>query len=422
MKRVRVTLSNGKEFYFDEHGDPPPIYDIVNWQLNPERTIQQIKVGSYNATTSTDGIFTIKTGALLWHNGEREVPESVCSKSCPQGFRKAIKIREPLCCFQCVLCPLGEVSSQTDAFECFKCPWDKWPDPQKTKCVPKTEDYLSYLEPLGTILTIVNIASSLVPYIVLRILTLKKSSALVKASNYSVSCLLLVALSLCFLCSLLFIGYPTPEKCLFRQAAFGMAFVLCISCILAKTVMVLFAFMAIKPRSHMKKWTNTGVSYFIISVCFILQFLLCITWLSLRPPFVELNIHTNPGFIIVECNEGSPMAFWSMLTYLFLLATISFLVAFLVRRLPDSFNEAQFITFSMLAFLCVWLSFIPASLSSQGKYAVAMEIFAIMASSWAILTCMFLPKCFIILFRPDRNSKDCIMKRHRHAVVKTCRI
>ncbi|XP_075061830.1 extracellular calcium-sensing receptor-like [Mixophyes fleayi] len=158
-----------------------------------------------------------------------------------------------------------------------------------------------------------------------------------------------------------------------------------------------FSYMSCKDILHFKPW----------------QFLLCLTWLSLAPPFQQFNIQTKPGIIIVECNEGSSIAFWTMLGYLFLLATISFIVAFLARRLPDSFNEAQFITFSMLAFLSVWVSFIPASLSAQGKYTVAMEIFAILASSWALVICMFLPKCFIIVLRPDMNSREYLMRKKR---------
>ncbi|XP_063785745.1 vomeronasal type-2 receptor 26-like [Pseudophryne corroboree] len=300
-----------------------------------------------------------------------------------------------------------------DAINCLRCPWDQWPNPEKSRCLPKSMEFLSYEDALGAILAAISIISSLIPYLILRLFILHRQTPIVKANNYSLSCLLLMSLCLCFLCSLVFIGYPHHQKCLLRQVLFGLAFTLCISSILAKTILVVFAFMATRPGSNVRRWMSPQVSYMIIITCFLLQLILCITWLSLASPFPQYNTETNPGLIIVECDEGSPIAFWTMLGYLFLLATISFIVAFLARRLPDSFNEAQFITFSMLAFLSVWVSFIPASLSAQGKYTVAMEIFAILASSWALVICMFLPKCFIIVFRPDMNSREHLMRKEK---------
>ncbi|XP_072254969.1 extracellular calcium-sensing receptor-like [Pyxicephalus adspersus] len=406
MKKASLTLSDGRELYFDENGDPPAIYDIVNWQLTPEGMIQRVKIGSYDTAASPGEMFRINKSAIRWSNGDSQVPVSVCSQSCPPGFRKAAKTGEPDCCLQCIQCAQGEISNQSDSFECYKCPWDKWPDHQKTKCLPKSLNYLSYEDLLGISLAAISIGSSFIPIVILKIFTQNKTSAIVKANNYSLSCLLLVSLTLCFLSALIFIGVPNRESCLLRQATFGMTFVLCISCVLAKTILVLLAFMAVNPLSRLKKWTNTRMAYLITSLCFLVQVILCITWLSQAPPHPQYNTHIYPELIIVECNEGSTFAFWTMLGYLFLLATVSFIVAFLARRLPDSFNEAQFITFSMLAFLSVWISYIPASLSAQGKYTVAMEIFAILASSWALVICMFFPKCFIILFKPDLNSRE----------------
>ncbi|KAM9312145.1 extracellular calcium-sensing receptor-like [Gastrophryne carolinensis] len=413
MKTVRVKLSNGRELYFDENGDPPALYDIVNWQLTPEDSIRYVTVGNYDTSAPPDQVFTINSSMLQWatKESEHQVPTSVCSESCPPGFWKAAKMGEPGCCFECIPCPLGEIANSTDTTNCIRCPWDQWPNVQKSNCLPKALEYLSYDESLGTTLAVITSISSLAPHYILRLFAKHKSSPVVKASNYSVSCLLLVSLSSCFLCSFVFIGYPQPTSCLLRQAIFGLVFALCVSCILAKTLMVVFAFMATKPSSRVRKLITPRVSYTIICIGFTLQLILCTTWLSVTPPFPQYNTQTKPEVIIVECNEGSSAAFWIMLGYLFLLASISFIVAFLARRLPDRFNEAQFITFSMLAFLSVWISYIPASLSAHGKYIVAMEIFAILASSWALVFCMFIPKCFIILFKPRLNTKENVMRK-----------
>ncbi|XP_069072195.1 extracellular calcium-sensing receptor-like [Pleurodeles waltl] len=339
------------------------------------------------------------------------VPLSVCSPSCPMGFRKAAIQGKPICCFQCVLCPQGEVSNQTDSVECFKCPWDHWPNEKQDKCRLKTIEFLSYDEPLGTTLTTCSILFSVLPLSILAIFINCRNTPIVRANNRSVSYLLLLSLTLCFLSSLNFIGHPTKEKCLIRQAAFGIIFALCVSCILAKTIMVVIAFNATKPNSDLRRWVRPQLSYMVITVCTLTQVLLCASWLIMSPPFPEYDVHTQSGTVIAECNDGSQIAFWFMLGYLGLLATISFIVAFLARKLPDSFNEARFITFSMLAFLSVWLSFIPAYLSTRGKYMVAMEVFAILASSFGLVSCIFFPKCYIILLRSEMNTKGYLMGR-----------
>ncbi|XP_069618620.1 extracellular calcium-sensing receptor-like [Ranitomeya imitator] len=375
MRRVKVNINLKNEKYFDENGDPPGLYAVANWNLEANGTLAQVKIGIYNNTAPPPEDLTMNRSVIVWNLGSQQV---------------------------------GANTAEYD-LNCFRCPWDEWPNPEKSKCLLKPTEFLSYEDLLGVSLATAAIISSIIPAPIFGLLFHFSNTALVKASNYSLSCFLLISISLCFLCSLGFIGYPDHEKCLLRQVSFGLIFSLCVACILAKTVMVVFAFMATRPGSSLRKWTTLRVSYSIISICFLLQLILCISWMSVDPPFPQLNTADKSELIIIDCNDRS-VKFWAMLGYLFLLATISFIVAFLARKLPDSFNEAQFITFSMLAFLSVWLSFIPASLSAQGKYTVAMEVFAILASSWALLICMFFPKCFILLFRPEMNSKEYLMR------------
>uniref|UniRef100_A0A803KEK2 G-protein coupled receptors family 3 profile domain-containing protein n=1 Tax=Xenopus tropicalis TaxID=8364 RepID=A0A803KEK2_XENTR len=407
IKKVYFKTQDGSQIFFDAKGNPPAVYDIVNWCVNAKGALGQVIVGRYDMNAPET--FNVDSDGVIWANGSTKVPLSKCSPSCAAGFRKVMVPSKALCCYECARCPQGQISNQTDAVECNPCSWDTWPNQHRAKCIARTTEFLSYEDDLGLILAPVSILSSLVPLVFWGVFVHYKKTPIVRANNYSLSCLLLLSLFLCFLCSLGFIGYPQPEKCLLRQVAFGMVFALCISCVLAKTITVVIAFNATKPGSRLRKWTGVRLPYFVIILCTFIQFSLCMIWLIFYPPVPELNTETKPGIIIVSCNEGSPTAFWCMLGYLGLLATISFIVAFLARRLPDSFNEAKLITFSMLAFLSVWVSFIPAYLSARGMYTVAMEVFAILSSSWAVVGCIFVPKCFIVLFRPNMNSREHLM-------------
>ena len=120
------------------------------------------------------------------------------------------------------------------------------------------------------------------------------------------------------------------------------------------------------------------------------------------------NIEPQNVKIIFECNEGSIEFLCSIFGYDVLLALLCFLTTFVARKLPDNYYEGKCITFGMLVFFIVWISFVPAYLRTKGKFKVAVEIFAILASSYGLLGCLFLPKCFIILLRPKRNTDETV--------------
>ncbi|OCT99152.1 hypothetical protein XELAEV_18004943mg, partial [Xenopus laevis] len=299
---------------------------------------------------------------------------------------------------------------------CIRCPDTEWPNEKRNMCISKTEEYLSFKDDvISNAFLTVSIILFLLTVIILGIFILYQDTPIVRANNRSLSFLLLVSIKLSFLSVFLFLSRPVDITCMLRNITFGITFSIAVSSLLAKTIMVCVAFKATKPGSSWRKWIGVKLSNSVVLFCSSIQIIICMTWLAISPPFQELDLHTYPGTIIIQCNEGSAIGFYSVIGYMGLLAAVSFVLAFLARTLPDSFNEAKYITFSMLLFCSVWITMIPAYLSTKGKNTACVEIFAILTSSAGLLGCIFLPKCYTILFKPDINSKSYLLEhKNRH--------
>ncbi|KAG8591085.1 hypothetical protein GDO81_000011 [Engystomops pustulosus] len=356
-----------KTRYYDERGALKTIFNIYNWisMYNNNFSIYKY-VGSYTPWAQPDEKLFIETTKIQWKS--KKTPRSQCSENCPRGSRKMKDSKKPICCYDCVLCPEGEISNMTA------------------------------LSSIAVIFWTISV-------LIFGIYVSHKNTPVVKANNKNLSFILLISLSMCFLCVFLFIGRPVDRTCKLRQIVFGVIFSVCLSSVFAKTIMVYMAFKISRPGSPWKKLIAIKVSNSIVVLASTIEVIISVVWLYFSPPYLEQDTQSYQRKVVIQCNEGSQVGFFALLGYLFLLASISFIVAYLARTLPDRFNEAKYITFSMLVFCSVWITMVPTYLSTKGKNMVAVEIFSILASSAGLLSFIFFPKCYIILIKPQMKQK-----------------
>ncbi|CAH7412175.1 LOC101843668 [Phodopus roborovskii] len=378
-------------------------YDIFQIWDSPHGLRFKVKIGKYSSHFQHGQQLHVYKDIIEWATGNTQMPTSVCSADCGPGFRKFLQEGMAVCCFQCSPCPENEISNETNVDQCVKCPEDQFANREQNQCIDRTVNFLSYDDPLGMVLTFMALCFTAFTALVLGVFVKHHDTPIVKANNRKLSYILLISLFFCFLCPLLFIGRPNSATCILQQITFGVVFTVAVSTVLAKTVTVLLAFKVTDPGRRMRYFLISGAPNYIIPICTLIQVIICSVWLGASPPSVNIDAHSEHGHIIIVCSKGSVTAFYFVLGYLACLAQGSFIMAFLSRNLPNTFNESKYLTFSMLLFCCVWVTFLPVYHSTKGKVMVAVEIFSILASSAGMLGCIFIPKCYIILIRPVRK-------------------
>ncbi|XP_051013211.1 vomeronasal type-2 receptor 1-like [Acomys russatus] len=408
MKEIKFKTHDEKWIALDDKGDLKfGHYDILNWQLDDNGEISFVNVGRFSFRRNMFELYIPKNSTIFWNTESSKLPHSVCTDVCPPGTRKVTQEGQPICCFDCLPCADGYVSEKPGQTECDPCGEDDWSNAQKSKCVPKEVEFLAYEEALGFTLVILSIIGALVILAVTVVYVIYRHTPLVNANDRELSFLIQVSLVITVLSSMLFIGKPQHWTCMARQVTLALGFCLCLSSILGKTISLFFAYRISKSKTRLISM-HPIFRKLIVVICVAGEIGACAAYLVLEPPRMLKNIEIQNVKIIFECSEGSIEFLCSIFGFDVLLALLCFLTTFVARQLPDNYYEGKCITFGMLAFFIVWISFVPAYLSTKGKLKVAVEILVILASSYSLLGCIFLPKCFIILLRPKRNTDETV--------------
>uniref|UniRef100_A0A8C3X396 Taste 1 receptor member 1 n=1 Tax=Catagonus wagneri TaxID=51154 RepID=A0A8C3X396_9CETA len=389
---------------FSESGDLLSGYNIIVWDWSgPKWTFRVI--GSSSSSSSPVQL-DINTTKIPWHGGDNEVPQSVCSSDCPEGHQRVI-VSFHHCCFVCVPCEAGTFLNKSDPYSCRPCEKEEWAPERSQTCFPRTVVFLTWHEPISWVLLAANTTLLLLVAGTAGLFARYLDTPVVRSAGGRMCFLMLGSLAggSCGIYG--FFGEPMLPTCLLRQGLFALGFAIFLSCLTIRSFQLVFIFkFSAKMPTFFHAWVqNRGPGLFVV-ISSIAQLLICLVWLAVWTPLPTREHQRFPQLVVLDCTEANSLGFMLSFTYNALLSVSAFACSYLGKDLPENYNEAKCVTFSLLLNFVSWITFFTVASVYQGKYLPAVNVFAMLSSLSGGFSGYFLPKCYVILCRPDLNSTE----------------
>lgn len=394
-----ITYSND-DLHFDKNGDPPARYDIMNFQKIGEganATYAYVKVGEWNT-----GYLDMNDSKIYWLNREKGDAHtmSVCSQPCPKGYVKNIE-GNTRCCWTCIPCEENEF--MMDEETCKECSKGWWPNEELTACKMIETEYLSWFDTEALVAISMACVGIFVTLWITVIFIRHHNTPVVKASTRELSYIIMFGIVTAFCCNFVLVSKPTIVSCYFTRILPGLSFSLIYGALVTKTNRIARILEGTK-KIITKKPRFMSASAQVIITCIIvgIECAIITVMLIIEPADSELDYPTNRRVRLV-CNT-SPLGIVVPFGFDLVLILMCTLYAVKTRNLPENFNEAKFIGFTMYTTCVIWLGFFAIYFGSESR-VLTMSI-SISLSASVSLVLLFFPKIYVIVWAPEKNTRS----------------
>uniref|UniRef100_A0A3Q4GKN0 Glutamate metabotropic receptor 6 n=1 Tax=Neolamprologus brichardi TaxID=32507 RepID=A0A3Q4GKN0_NEOBR len=413
---VCLAGSAGTSVLFNENGDAPGRYDIFQFQMTNHSHPGYHVIGQWTNN------LRINVRRMQWSGGDRSVPESICSFPCNPGERKKMVKGVP-CCWHCELC--DGYQYQLDEFNCETCPSDMRPVPNRTACRPTPIIKLEWNSPWALVPASLAMLGILATSAVVITFIRFNDTPIVRASGRELSYVLLTGIFLIYLITFLMIAEPGVVVCAFRRLLLGLGMAITYSAMLTKTNRIYRIFeqgkRSVTPPKFISPTSQLVITFILVCV----QVLGVFVWFGVVPPHTIIDYDElrppNPDLArgILKC-DMSDLSIICCLSYSIVLMVTCTVYAVKSRGVPETFNEAKPIGFTMYTTCIVWLAFVPiffgTAQSTEKLFIQTATLTVSMSLSASVsLGMLYMPKVYVIVFHPEQNVQK--RKRSFKAVV-----
>lgn len=299
--------------------------------------------------------------ALRWPAGEPSLPVSVCSLPCGAGARKKVVKGVP-CCWHCERCE--GYHFQASELTCELCPYGKRPDRNRTGCRPIPIITLEWHSAWALLPIFVSVLGILATTFVIVTFVRYRDTPMVRASGREMSLVLLTGIFLCYIITFPMIAAPDLAVCSLRRLFLGLGMCFSYAALLTKTNRIHRIFEQGKKAVTAPRFISPASQLLITFSLISVQLLGVLVWFALDPPHTVVDYgeqrtqDPEKARGVLKC-DISDLSLICSLGYSILLMVTCTVYAIKTRGVPETFNEAKPIGFTMYTTCIIWLAFIP---------------------------------------------------------------
>ncbi|NXS05483.1 TS1R1 protein, partial [Oxylabes madagascariensis] len=399
IRQVNFTLFRSR-ISFDANGDIHKGYDIVMWKWRGPNWASDV-IGTFRVNPDR---LSIDPDKVLWHTEDGQAPSSVCSQACEPGEMRLQQSRHK-CCFSCVACPAGTFLNTSDPFDCQACGLGEWAPAGSEVCFNRTIEFLSWSEPLSWALLALAVLLMLLIAALAVLFALNASTPVVKSAGGKM-CFLMLG-SLACSCSSLFcyFGEPSQAACLLRVPLFAISFTAFLSCVATRSFQILCIFkLNARCPALYEAWMRRQGPVLFVAASTAAQVLLCVVAEAASPSVPRREYGARDEWVVLECAQSAGAD--AAIAYTLLLSAGCFALSYAGTDLPAAYNEAKSLTVSLLLHLGCSAAVLCSRGALRGRAETAARVLGTLGTLAALLGGYFVPRAFVILLRPHRNTAE----------------
>ncbi|CAG0880568.1 unnamed protein product [Cyprideis torosa] len=336
-----------------------------------------------------------------------------------------------LCCWNCVPCRDDQYLFNDS---CVACEEGWMPTEDKSSCYRLNPIYMTW----DSLWAIIPVAFSSIG-ILLTLFTFSvfiryNRTPVIMASGRELCYVLLFGILMCYMVTFVIISKPSTGICLLQRVGLGLCLCICYAAILTKTNRISRIFnrgiKSIKRPSYTSPKSQIVICLDYVSNCWFIQsprytgrdstrcslaylagiisvqLVIVSAWLVIERPHVR-EMYPVRHIAVLTCGVSTFSVLMSLVYNMILILLCTF-YAIKTRKIPENFNEAKYIGFTMYSTCIVWLAFVPIYFGTNNDFHMQLTslCMCVSISASASLACLFFPKVYIVLFQPYKNVRQ----------------